>query len=226
MMTLTPDGRTLTVSGNRHGLNGAWGFMLLVQAAKGSFRLQTNPRGSVEMISVHTGRRPHLTIREASYGDYTIASYEDREQGGTEFAWLGDFHEVSTYFHGIDASLELFVEQLRLLDIADSREGVLVRARPGLGTRITYAVGANFITDVCGLTVKPIENVVSNLPKAAGRQVRGGELWREDEYDAAGALAQRTLYLANSTTFSMLAPFKPDDPALVPLVEELNVQLV
>jgi hypothetical protein len=220
-----PDGRALKISGNKVGLSGEWGFQFTVRAAKGSFRLQANPRGSVEMIAVHTGRREHLTVREASYGDHMIASYEDPERAGTQLAWLGDFHEVSTYVHGVGVSLEMFVGQPRLFEIIDSHDGVVVRAKPGLGTEITQAIAANFITGVCGLSVKPIEDVAANLPAGAGRKVRGGELWREDEFDVAGALTRRTLYLANRSAYTAVTPFTPDDPALVPLVQELDVQL-
>jgi hypothetical protein len=84
-------------------------------------------------------------------------------------------------------------------------------------------LGANFIPDVCSLSVRAVGDV--DLPAQPGRPVRGGELWREDIRDEQGQLAHRVLTIANATTLTQLIPFQVDDARLPALVQSLDIRL-
>lgn len=222
MRTLMPDGRWLSVSGNKHGLLGPWIYMMWVHQS-GSFAIQAVSLGSAEAIAVHEGRREHTTVREASLRGSRLVSLEDTERGGTTFVWQGDFHEVSTYVPGVRIPMESFIAKLSLLDLTDTREGVLVRAAPGLGASVVYRTATNFIPDIGTIGVRSVDP--AGRPTTSGRPVRGGRLWRDDLKDPDDTVTRSVLTIINESSVTTLAPFRPDDPRLRPLVESLNVSL-
>jgi hypothetical protein len=224
MKTLAPDGRILSMEHSPDRLLGPWAFMLWVYGQRGVFRLHTGASGSTELVEKHTGRYARLTVREASLGGRRILSYEDGEAGGTTFLSLGPHHEVSTFVPGLGVPPEVFVDMLKPLAIDDSPDGVVVQPRRGAGVRTDNLLAANGVADLCGLTVMPIESVVSQLPKQAGRTVRGGSLWRAEDADG-GDPGHRTVMLANETTVTSIVSDRADDARLARFVESVRVEL-
>lgn len=224
MRTLTPYGRWLSITGNEGGLIGPWAFMLWVHEQGGSFRIHTAARGSAEIVAVNSGTRAQTIVREASINGSRIFSQEETAQGGTKFVWQGDFHEISTYVYGRDVPLELFAAKVAVLDLADGADGIVIRPAPGMGARISYGVGANFIPDLGTISVRAADSVDSR-PAVPGRLVRGGRLWRDDLRDAGGTVTRTILTIINESTITTLTPFRPDDGRLRPLVESIDVRL-
>ncbi|MFF5213472.1 hypothetical protein [Streptosporangium sp. NPDC000396] len=224
MDTRTPDGRTLSVNGNSQPFMGPWAFMVWVHGQSGTYRLHTGAAGSTELVTKHTGEYSRFTVREVAYGGNRIVSHEDTQNGGTTLLWIGPHHEVSTFVAGTGVPVELFIDLLGKLDVQDTPEGVTVIPRPGSGLRLGNLLGANTLGQVCAVTVKPVDDVRSALPRASGKRVRGGSLWRNDERDPSGKV-QRSALLVNDTTATTMLPFNQDDPKLVSEAESISFTL-
>jgi hypothetical protein len=222
MRKLMPDGRWMSVSGNDTGFVGPWAFMLWVRHPSGTFRVHTGARGSAEILVANSGRTAHTKIREASLRGSRLVSLEDREQGGTTLVWQGDFHELSTYVHGTTISFEAFASRMALLDVTDGRDGLVVLAGRGTGTALEYVLGANFIPDICSVSVRGAGGRMQ--PATVGKAVRGGRMWRDDETDGNGRVTRSMVTIANDTCVTSLSPFDPADARLRPLVESLDVR--
>ncbi len=222
MRKLMPDGRWLSISGNDAGFVGSWAFMLWVKRPSGSFRVHTGARGSAEIMVANSGRTEQTKIREASLRGSRLVSLEDSGHAGTTLVWQGDFHEISTYVHGTAVSFEAFASQLAQLDLADSRDGIVVRASRGTGTTLEYVLGANFVPQICSISVRSAD--WRNGPATAGKAVRGGRMWRDEEVDAQGKVTRTAITIANETTLTSLLPFDPGDARLRPLVESIDVR--
>lgn len=225
MRTLFPDGRVLSVTQSNRSLSGPWLFMMWVQSQKNRYRLHAGIRGGQESFFRGPASGEPVELREASAGRNRLVSIEHVGQDGTTLVWQSDFHELSTYVHGTDVSLQTLPAMLAPLSITDSREGIVVRAAKGTGARVEYTLGANFFTDLGAVTVKPLEEAATQVPQSGGRAIRGGRLWRDDELAADGSIAHRTILLANETTATFLTPFDPHDADLVPLVESVSFGL-
>jgi hypothetical protein len=222
MHKLMPDGRRLSVTGNDAGFVGPWAFMVWVRHPSGTFRAHTTARGSTEILVANSGRTEHTKVREASMRGSRLVSLEDNELGGTTLVWQGDFHELSTYVHGTTVSFEAFVSRLALLDLADSRDGLVVLAARGTGTHLEYVLGANFIPEICSISVRDAGGRMR--PATAGKAVRGGQMWHDDETDGTGRVTRSMVTIANDTCVTSLSPFDPAGVRLRPLVESIDVR--
>jgi hypothetical protein len=219
---VTLDDRRLTITGNDLGVLGGWSHILWVHGRSGSFRMHSHPRGSAEIMAEQDHQSRPVTVREASWERHRLLAQEHQSVGGTTLVWQGDFNELSTYVHGIDVPLEVLVDRLKLLDLTDTQDGLVVRAALGTGTTVSYGLAANFIADLCGITVRPVESV-PDLP-AGGHPVQGGRVWRDEAYDR-GRLSRRLILIANESALTTLSPFNPEDDRLRPLVESIDVRL-
>ncbi len=222
MRKLMPDGRWLSVSGNDAGFVGPWAFMLWVRHPSGSFRVHTGARGSAEIMVANSGRTELTKIREASVRGSRLVSLEDSVQGGTTLVWQGDFHELSTYVHGTTVSFEAFASRLALLDLTDGRDGLIVKAGRGTGSALEYVLGANFVPDICSISVRAAEG--RYRPATVGKAVKGGRMWRDDETDEHGRITRSVVSIANESAVTSLTPFDPADARLRPLVESIQVR--
>ncbi|MDI6103047.1 hypothetical protein QLQ12_30975 [Actinoplanes sp. NEAU-A12] len=225
MSLRAPDGRTLTIDGTPGAFLGGWAFMLWVDSPEGTYRLHTGTAGSTELVTKQTGEFAGFTVREVSWKGARLQSFEDTANNGTTVLWIGAHHELSTFVAGTSVPLEPFMDRLSKFDIQDSPEGIVLTPRPGSGRRLRNMLAANTIRDVCSLTVKPVEDVVSYIPKRAGKKVRGGQLWRTEERDTSGSLMYRTALIANETTATVLTPVRDDDPRLIEAAESVNFSL-
>lgn len=224
MRKLMPDGRWLSISGNDAGFVGPWAFMLWVRHRSGTFRVHTGARGSAEIMVANSGRTHLTTAREASMRGSRLVSLEDKEHAGTTLVWQGDFHEISTFVHGTSVSFEAFASRLALLDLIDSRDGIVVLAGRGTGTELDYVLGANFIPDICSLSVRAAGHRTT-LPVTAGLAVKGGRMWRDIDTGADGGVTRSMVTIANDSTITSLSPFDPADARLRPLVESIDVRI-
>ena len=224
MSTMTPDGRILTITGNPHGFMGRWLFLLSVYIKDNVFRLHCGARGGQESILLNSPIARQSTVREANQGRTRLVSIENEEHGGTTLVWQSDFHEVSTFVHGRDVPLQTLPSMLGSLELRDSRDGMTVLPRLGSGVRVAYELGANSIPDVATVTVKPLEEATEQVPRAGGKAVRGGLLWRDDLY-GGGTERRRMLILANSSTATFLMPFDPSDGEFPALIESIEFTL-
>ena len=205
---------------------GGWAFMIWVDNPDGTtYRLHTGDAGSTELVAKHTGEFDRFTVREVSWNGARLQSLEDAENNATTILWIGDHHEISTSAPGTSVPLEPFMDRLSKFDIADSPDGIVLTPRPGLGGRLRNLLAANSIQDVCTVTVKPVADVVSFIPRRAGKKVRGGQLWRTEERDEAGSLLYRSALVANATTATVLTPVRDDDPRLIEAAESVNFSL-
>lgn len=223
MDTLVPNGQLLLVTGNERGLIGPWLFRLWVISDRGSFRLHAGAAGSAELFAKNSGVYGQLVVREAMQGQRRLISLEDSEKGGTTLVWQDRYHEVSTYLRGTAVPFEALLDRLKLVALADSMTGITVRPALGSGVRVERMLGANFIPDICSLSVRAVGDV--DLPAQPGLPVRGGALWREDIRDEQGRLAHRVLSIANASTLTQLIPFQADDARLPSLVQSIDIRL-
>jgi hypothetical protein len=223
MDTLAPNGQRLLVNGNEHGLIGPWLFRLWVISDRGSFRLNTSSAGSAELFAKNSGAYGKLVVREAAQGQRRLISLEDNERGGTTLVWQDRYHEVSIYLRGTGVPFEAMLDRLKLVALADSVAGITVRPALGAGARVVRMLAANFIPEICSLSVRVVGDV--DLPAQPGLPVGGGELWREDIRDEGGRLAHRVLTIANATTLTQLIPFQVDDARLPSLAQSIDIRL-
>ncbi|MFI5915752.1 hypothetical protein [Dactylosporangium sp. NPDC051541] len=189
------------------------------------FRLHSGVRGGQESVLVHNPDAAAAKVREASQGRTRLLSIEDAKHGGTTLVWQGDFHEVSTFVHGIDVPLQTLPSMVAGLDLQDSRDGMVVRARPGSGVRVDYVMGGNFIPAIASVTVKPLESATEQVPRSGGKAVKGGRTWRDDEIADDGTVLRRRVVLANGSTASFLDALEPTGRDLVPLLETISFTL-
>jgi hypothetical protein len=197
--------------------------MLWVQHQSNRYRLHAGIRGGQE--GFYRKDSEPIKIREASLGQNRLVSIEHVGQDGTTLVWQSDFHEVSTFVHGTDVSLDALPPMLAPLSITDSEAGIVIRARRGVGASVEYTLGANFVKDIGTVTVKPLEAATVQVPQGGGKTVPGGQLWRDDLLAADGSVAQRTVLLANESTAAFITAFDPAQDGLASLVKSVKFSL-
>lgn len=212
----------MSVTGSDATPTTGWAFVIWVNSWRGSFRIHTGSRGAEE--SAHAAEKVTVLAREATQNGNRLVSLEAPERGGTTLVWQGQHHEVSLYLHRTGVPMEFLAHAVRQLDLADSPDGLVVRAAKGTGVQLNYTLGANVIGDLCGVDVRGVD-AASDLPAAAGKPVRGGRMWRADLRDDEGRLTRRRVLIANDSTLTTLTPFDPDDARLPALAESIDVRL-
>ncbi|WBB70077.1 hypothetical protein [Micromonospora sp. WMMD812] len=211
------------MSGNPYGLSAPWLYMLWVQHQSNRYRLHAGIRGGQE--GFYRKDPEPVTIREASLGRNRLVAIEHVGQDGTTLVLQSDFHEVFTYVHGTKVSLDALPAMLAPLSITDSRDGIVIRARRGTGASVEYTLGANVVTDVGTVTLKPLETATVQIPQSGGKTVPGGQLWRDDLLAADGNVAQRTVLLANESTAAFVTAFDPTHDGLASLARSVKFSL-
>lgn len=221
MDVLTLDGRMLTVTGNPHGFLGPWGFLGWLHGPNGSVRLHTGLAGSLERSLDYAGALGSMRVRSASLGAARVRSFADTDAVETHFAWVGPWHEVTTFVKGRGLTLDGFVGLLGAVRITDSRHGVWLQPKATSMARLAGVVGANSVPLVCGLSVRATAEATGMLPRWAGRAVAGGELWR----DAVAGGGLEVGVLANPSAVTVLQAGAAQVPAMAELAETLSITL-
>jgi hypothetical protein len=199
--------------------------MMWVTSNTNRFRLHSGVRGGQEAILVHSPDAAAVKVREASTGRARLLSIEDPAHGGTTLVWQGDFHEVSTFVHGTDVPLQTLPSLVAGLNMQDSRDGMVIRPRPGSGVQVDYVMGGNFIPEIASVTVKPLESATEQVPGSGGKVVHGGRLWRDDDYAPDGSLLRRRAVLANASTAAFLGALEATGRELAPLMDTISFTL-
>ncbi|MGP3911252.1 hypothetical protein [Nonomuraea sp. 10N515B] len=225
MKDRTPDGRTLVVDGNSLPFLNSWAYVFWMHGPDGAFRAQVVPAGSAEILGKQLGDWPRYKVREIAHNGGRILSLEDASIGGTTFVWVGPQHEIATYIGGTNVPLEIFMDWLAQFDVQDSPTGLTMLPRPGSRVRYGRMLAFNTIDQVCSVQIKPKGDVTDALPRSTGKRVRGGSMWRSDEYDEQGNLKVRSAIVVNDTTATTIVAAEPDDPAFVGVVESVSCGL-
>lgn len=222
-MTTTPDGFQLRVAGQQGQWMGSWAFMFETNSASGPVRMHTGAVGSLEATETHLGTLETYRRREVHQGPVLIVALEAKDPALTTFLWQGPHHELSATVGGTDVPFEAFLDLLEPFSVLDGEDGIRLRPKAGSGNAVRLLLGANSITGVCAVTVKPVAAVRRNLPRHAGKAVPGGVLWQETEQMPAGPM--RRAIIANNTAAVVLETDQPDDDAFVEVVNSITVDL-
>ncbi|MEU7894079.1 MULTISPECIES: hypothetical protein [Nonomuraea] len=225
MKVRTPDGRSLSVSGNAKPFIGGWAYIVWAFGPEGGLRFYVTPAGSAEVIGKQLGEWGKYTVREAGWNGGTLRSLEDPEAGGTTMMWIGPHHEISTYVNGVGVPFEVFMDKLAAFDVQDAPEGLTMLPRAGSGMSLANLLAVNTIDQVCSVQVKPLADVASDVPRTRGKQVRGGSMWRVDDHDESGQLRSRSALLVNRSTATTVMAARSDDPQFVSVVESITCEL-
>lgn len=225
MSALSPDGRSIAVTGAPRAFAGPWGFKSSLRRQGNEAALHTASVGSFETVQGHTGTLRNHVRREVSFRGHPLVSHEAVEESATTtFLWLGAHHEVYWTVAGRDVSFEVFTETMSVVDLDDSPSGLVIVPKRGTGATVGLTMAANTLTDLCAVIVKPLENPSVQLPNHAGKKVKGGVMWRTDARRDDGSL-ERTATIAGTTAVTDLGFFEPDAPANMEVAENLQIKI-
>lgn len=222
-MMIAPNGLRLRMSSYEDQLMGPWGFMVEANGASGPVRMHTGTVGSLEATESFLGTLETYRRREVHRGSVRVVALETVDPALTTFLWQGAHHEVSATVGGTQVPFEAFLDLLDHFEVTDQQTGVILRPKAGSGATVRFLVAANSIQGVCAVSVKPVEAVRRNLPRHAGKAVRGGVLWQETEQLQSGLM--RRAIIANDTAAVVLETDRPDDAAFVDVVSTLSIDL-
>lgn len=211
------------MSGLSHRLMGPWGFMVETDGASGPVRMHSGSVGSLEATETFLGTLHTYRRREVYRQSARVVALETADPAQTTFLWQGAHHEVSATVGGTQVPFEAFLDLLDRFEVVDRQAGVVLRPKTGSGAAVRLLLAANSIVGVCEVTVKPVGAVRRNLPRHAGRAVRGGVLWQEMEQLQTGSM--RRAIIANDTAAVILETDRPDDAAFVDVVSTLSIDL-
>jgi hypothetical protein len=225
MSILSPDGRSIEITGVPLNFTGPWGFKCSLRRQANVAILHTGTVGSYEAVQQHTGTLQNYLRREVSFRGRPLISHEAVEETATTtFLWLGTHHEVSWTVAGRDVSFEIFTEALSAVDVDDSPGGMRLVPRRGTSASVAMTLAANTFTDLCAVLVTPTTSPSLRVPSHAGKKVRGGVMWRTDALREDGTM-HRTATIASPTAVTDLGFFEPDAPANMEIVEKLQVHI-
>lgn len=224
MQVRAPNGQSLTVDGNPQPFMGGWAYLLWAHGPSGGTRFQVTPAGAAEVVAKQMGDWSRYTVREAQWNGGRLLSLED-PQSGTTMVWIGPHNEVSTFFTGTSVPFEAFMDILAMFDIQDKPEGLIMSPRAGSGLTLGNLLAVNTIDQVCSVQVKPVEGASDAIPRVAGKRVRGGQMWRIDEHDTAGAVQTRSVLMVNDSTATTVVAARPDDKSFINVVESISCRL-
>lgn len=139
--------------------------------------------------------------------------------------WVGPHNEVSTFFNGTGVPFEAFMDILAKFDIQDTPQGLAMLPRAGSGLTLGNLLAVNTIDQVCTVQVKPVADASESIPRATGKRVRGGSMWRVDEQDEAGAVRTRSVFMVNDTAATTVVAARPDDARFIDVVESISCRL-
>jgi hypothetical protein len=224
MHVRAPNGQSLTVDGTSQPFIGGWAYLIWAHGPTGGIRFQVTPAGSTEIVSKQLGDWTRYTVREAQWNGGRILSLEDPESG-TNMVWVGPHNEVSTFFNGTGVPFEAFMDILAKFDIQDTPQGLAMLPRAGSGLTLGNLLAVNTIDQVCTVQVKPVADASESIPRATGKRVRGGSMWRVDEQDEAGAVRTRSVFMVNDTAATTVVAARPDDARFIDVVESISCRL-
>ncbi len=225
MSVLSPDGRSIEITGVRQEFTGAWGFKSTLRRQADIASLHTGVAGSYAAVKRHIGNLDGYVKREVSFRGRPLTSYEAVEETATTtFLWLGTHHELYWTVGGSDVSFDAFTGMMSAVELDDSPSGLVLAPKRGTGANITTTLAANTLTGLCAVSIAPTNSPSLQVPSHAGKKVRGGVMWRTDFVRENGTL-ERTATIANSTAVTDLGFFKPDSPANVEISEALLVKV-
>jgi hypothetical protein len=224
MHVRAPNGQSLTVDGTSQPFIGGWAYLIWAHGPTGGLRFQVTPAGSTEIVSKQLGDWARYTVREAQWNGGRILSLED-PASGTNMVWVGPHNEVSTFFNGTGVPFEAFMDILAKFDIQDTPQGLAMLPRAGSGLTLGNLLAVNTIDQVCTVQVKPVADASESIPRAAGKRVRGGSMWRVDEQDEAGAVQTRSVFMVNDTAATTVVAARPDDARFIDVVESISCRL-
>jgi hypothetical protein len=224
MHVRAPNGQSLTVDGTSQPFIGGWAYLIWAHGPTGGLRFQVTPAGSTEIVSKQLGDWARYTVREAQWNGGRILSLED-PASGTNMVWVGPHNEVSTFFNGTGVPFEAFMDLLAKFDIQDTPQGLAMLPRAGSGLTLGNLLAVNTIDQVCTVQVKPVADASESIPRAAGKRVRGGSMWRVDEQDEAGAVQTRSVFMVNDTAATTVVAARPDDARFIDVVESISCRL-
>jgi hypothetical protein len=224
MHVRAPNGQSLTVDGTSQPFIGGWAYLIWAHGPTGGLRFQVTPAGSTEIVSKQLGDWARYTVREAQWNVGRILSLED-PASGTNMVWVGPHNEVSTFFNGTGVPFEAFMDILAKFDIQDTPQGLAMLPRAGSGLTLGNLLAVNTIDQVCTVQVKPVADASESIPRAAGKRVRGGSMWRVDEQDEAGAVQTRSVFMVNDTAATTVVAARPDDARFIDVVESISCRL-
>ena len=225
MSVLSPDGKSIEITGAPQKFTGPWGFKCNLSRQANVAALHTASAGSYEAVQRHTGTLENYVRREVSFRGRALISHESVEETATTtFLWLGTHHEVYWTVAGRDVSFDVFTETLSAVDLDDSPSGLLVVPKRGTGARVSMTLAANTLTGLCAVVVTPTTSPSLRVPSHSGKKVRGGVMWRTDSRREDGSL-ERTATIASATAVTDLGFFEPDAPANMEIAEKLQVKV-
>ncbi|MEU4511403.1 hypothetical protein AB0G05_18080 [Nonomuraea wenchangensis] len=224
MQVRAPNGQSLTVEGNSQPFIGGWAYIIWAHGPTGGTRFHVTPAGSSEILAKQLGDWSRYTVREAQWNGGRLLALED-PASGTNMVWVGPHNEVSTFFTGTGVPFEAFMDLLAKFDIRDSPEGLTLLPRAGSGLTLGNLMAVNTIDQVCSVQVKPVADASDSIPRAKGKNVRGGAMWRVDERDEAGALQTRSAFMVNDTAATTVVASRPDDVRFIDVVETISCRL-
>jgi hypothetical protein len=224
MHVRAPNGQSLTVDGTSQPFIGGWAYLIWAHGPTSGIRFQVTPAGSTEVVSKQLGDWARYTVREAQWNGGRILSLED-PASGTNMVWVGPHNEVSTFFNGTGVPFEAFMDILAKFDIQDTPQGLAMLPRAGSGLTLGNLLAVNTIDQVCTVQVKPVADASESIPRAAGKRVRGGSMWRVDEQDEAGAVQTRSVFMVNDTAATTVVAARPDDARFIDVVESISCRL-